>query len=261
VIDGGAPALRWVSIAAGLLYGAAAPKKGDEEQGYWVYLVTCKHVLTGQTHIDVRFNSLSGNAAKYPIRLTGPDSAAILAHPDVDLAVIRLDAGTLEKDGIEFKFFAPTDLATRDTIADEGIAVGDGVFVLGFPIGLAGIERNFVVAKQGIIARLAATQDPKLTKEYLIDAMIFPGNSGGPVVTRPELAAVGQTKAVKRSYLLGVVYQFLPYTDVAVSRQTGRPRITFEENSGLASVIPAEYIEETIQMHIRALGAAGTKPK
>ena len=69
------------------------------------------------------------------------------------------------------------------------------------------------------------------------------------------------TKAVKRSYVLGVVYQFLPYTDVAISRQTNRPRITFEENSGLASVVPAEYIEETIQMHIKARGAAGPKPK
>ena len=63
------------------------------------------------------------------------------------------------------------------------------------------------------------------------------------------------------SYLLGIVYQFLPYTDTAYSRQTNRPRITFEENSGLASVIPADYIEETIQMHIKALKAASPTPK
>jgi S1-C subfamily serine protease len=261
VNEGGTPVIRWVSSASGLLYGAAVPKTGDEEQQYWVYLVTSKHVLTGQPQINVRFNSLSGNATKYPIPLTGPDSAAIFAHPVVDLAAVRLNAGTLQKDGIEFKFFVSADLATRETIAGEGIAVGDGVFVLGFPMGLTGTERNFVVAKQGIIARLTATQDPKLTKEYLIDALIFPGNSGGPVVTRVEAAAIGHTKAVKRSYLLGMVYQFLPYTDVAFSRQTNRPRITFEENSGLASVIPADYIEEAIQMHIKVLGTAGPKAK
>lgn len=133
--------------------------------------------------------------------------------------------------------------------------------MLGFPIGIAGIERNFVVAKQGIIARLAATQDPKQTKEYLIDAMIFPGNSGGPVVTRFEVASITGTKAVGTSYLLGVVYQFIPYMDVAISKQTNRARITFEENSGLASVIPVDYIEETIQMHIKALEASTSKAK
>ena len=132
---------------------------------------------------------------------------------------------------------------------------------LGFPMGMAGIERNFVVAKQGIIARLESTQDPKLTKEYLVDALIFPGNSGGPVVTRFEVAAISGTKAVSRSCLLGVVYQFIPYIDVAVSNQTNRARITFEENSGLASVIPADYIEETIYMHIKALDASTPKAK
>jgi hypothetical protein len=261
VNDGGQPVIRWLASAAGLLYSSLLPKTGEEPPRYWVYLATCKHVLIGQSQINVRFNSDPGNATKYPIPLTGPASRAIFMHPDVDLAVIRLDAGVLQKDGIQFKSFVKGDLATRDTIKDEGIAEGDGVFVLGFPVGIAGVERNFVVAKQGIIARLTATQDPKLTREYLIDAMIFPGNSGGPVVTRFEVSAIAGTKAVTRSYLLGMVYQFIPYTDVAISKQTSRPRITFEENSGLASVIHADYVDEAIQMHVKALETAAPNPK
>ena len=261
VVEEGKQTIRWVTNASGFLYASPLPKKDGEEPRSWLYLVTNGHVLKGQTQINVRFNSRSGNAAKYPILLTGPDSPAVHSHPNLDLAVIRLNPEVLQKDGVQYKKFGPENLATREAIAREGIAVGDGVFVLGFPVGIAGIERNFVVAKQGIIARLEATQDPKLTKEYLVDALVFPGNSGGPVVTRPEILAITGTKALSNSYLLGVVYQFIPYTDVAVSKQTNRARITFEENSGLASVIPADYIEETIQMHIKALDASTSKVK
>jgi hypothetical protein len=43
-----------------------------------------------------------------------------------------------------------------------------------------------------------------------------------------------------------MVVDYLSYTDVAVSQQTQRPRITFEENSGLASVLPTDYIAAAI---------------
>ena len=44
----------------------------------------------------------------------------------------------------------------------------------------------------------------------------------------------------------GVVQEYLPFVDVAVSQQTGRIRATFEENSGLSPVIPIDRVEETI---------------
>jgi hypothetical protein len=45
---------------------------------------------------------------------------------------------------------------------------------------------------------------------------------------------------------MGVVSGYVPYIDVAVSPQTGKTRITFEENSGLSAAYPVDYIEETI---------------
>jgi hypothetical protein len=35
----------------------------------------------------------------------------------------------------------------------------DGVFVLGFPMGLAGTQRNYVVVRQGAIARIGEMLD------------------------------------------------------------------------------------------------------
>jgi hypothetical protein len=82
---------------------------------------------------------------------------------------------------------------------------------------------------------------PPVRLAPLIDALVFPGNSGGPVITRPELTSIEGTKRQNNAYLLGVVRAYVPYQDVAISQQTGRPRIAFEENSGLAEVIPMDF--------------------
>jgi hypothetical protein len=81
---------------------------------------------------------------------------------------------------------------------------------------------------------------------FLIDALVFPGNSGGPVVSGVNLNAIQGTKSQDRAYLIGVVRSYLPFTDVAVSQQTGQARMVSQENSGLAEVVPVDYINEAI---------------
>ena len=78
----------------------------------------------------------------------------------------------------------------------------------------------------------------------MIDATVFPGNSDGPVLTRPEAVAITGTKTYRTSSLLGMVSGYVPYQDVAVSNQTKRPRVIFEENTGLALVVPADLVIE-----------------
>ena len=66
-------------------------------------------------------------------------------------------------------------------------------------------------------------------------------------------------ESIRRSLLLGIVSSYIPYADVAVSRQTGRPRITFEENSGLAKVVPIDMAKECCDAVIVAMaGRCGT---
>lgn len=139
-------------------------------------------------------------------------------------------------------------LLTRAKAKELGLSEGDGVYVLGFPMGLVGQREDYVIVRQGAIARVrdVLVLDSTEPSTFLVDSFIFPGNSGGPVILRPELVSVGGTPAMSKAYLLGVVRDYLPYTDVAISAQTKHPRVTFEENSGLADVIPADYIEETI---------------
>jgi S1-C subfamily serine protease len=132
-----------------------------------------------------------------------------------------------------------------------GVSEGDGVFVLGFPLQLIGGERNFVIARQGIIARIGDLLEG-FSKGFLLDTFIFPGNSGGPVILKPDLASIDGTKAQTDAQVIGLVSSYVPYQDVAVSQQTGRPRITFEENAGLASVIPVDQIKAAIAEAVKA---------
>ena len=105
----------------------------------------------------------------------------------------------------------------------------------GFPMGQVGKERNYTIVRHGSLARVRDAIVGS-SESFLVDTLIFPGNSGGPVVIRPEALAVGGTKATQKALLIGIVAGYLPYRDVAVSQQTKRARVIFEENSGLAVV-------------------------
>ena len=156
----------------------------------------------------------------------------------------------LQAEGIEFSWFrSDQHVQPRPAAIADGVAEGDGVYVLGFPVGLVGGDRNYVIVRQGAIARVRDWLAGGV-KEFLVDVTIFPGNSGGPVVSKPELNAITGTKSTGAASLLGVVKSYVPYHDVAVSQQTRLPRVIFEENSGLAAVVPIDYVDEVVRAHI-----------
>ena len=65
------------------------------------------------------------------------------------------------------------------------------------------------------------------SNNFLIDVSVYPGNSGGPVVIKPVSIAINDTQSISRSALIGVVKSYVPYKDVAISKQTGNPRVIF----------------------------------
>ena len=249
--------------ATGFLYGH--PSGETDANGtrlYGIYIVTNRHVFQRAvergTALQARFNKPMGaGASVYTLQLSEPDgSASWIVHPDsdVDVAVSGINAIQLEQDGIEYSCFRGDEHTfTLAQARTNGISEGDGVFVLGFPLGEAGDERNYAIVRQGIIAR---AQDwlKGDARTFLIDASIFPGNSGGPVLLRPELTSIQGTKANHKCGLVGMVSSYLPYQEVAISQQTGRPRMIFEENSGLGIVVPHDAIQETIRVAVEKLG-------
>ena len=52
-----------------------------------------------------------------------------------------------------------------------------------------------------------------------------------------------------------MVSSYLPYQEIAVSTQTGRQRMIFEENSGLGIVMPHDAIQKTIKIAVDKLSS------
>jgi S1-C subfamily serine protease len=249
--------------ATGFLYGKFLTEEGGNKT-YKIFLVTNKHVFENAQAAWLRFNPEGDEPAlEFELSLFDENKKQIwLAHPDpeVDLAVVGINAQFLREYGIHFAFFrSDQHVVNRLQASEMGISEGDGVFVLGFPMGLIGEKRNFVIVRQGAIARIRNTLTGN-AKEFLIDISIFPGNSGGPVVSRPEIVSIEGTKAVSRAYLLGVVSKYVPYRDVAISTQTLQTRIIFEENSGLAIVVPVDNLIEMIDTATSAPEARKLEP-
>jgi len=235
-------------IASGFLYGSFLRKIDEKTSSYTVYLVTNRHVVQDQELLYLRFNPREAMPAReYGLEFS--EESPPIFHPDqdIDLAIVRINPKILRADGIQFMYFcSDIHIGSRKILEDLGITEGDFGYILGFPMGIIGGERNFVIVRQGVIARIRDYL-AGLSKEILMDCMVFPGNSGGPVVTKPEAMCIDGTKSQNVPKLVGIVAQSITYKEVAISPQTGRPRVIFEDNSGLASIVPIQYLVDLIQ--------------
>lgn len=247
--------------ASGFLYGHFVSTEGDQSR-FAIYLITNRHVFDRASEVVLRFNPEGSDPAReVDLALLDANGTRLwLAHPDpeIDAAVISINGQGLQAQNIQFAYFrSHQHVLDRQGAVDKGLSEGDGAYILGFPMGIVGGDRSYVIVRQGALARvrdwLAGT-----SKEFLVDATIFPGNSGGPVVNRPENTAIRGTQQQNAAYLVGIVKSYVSYSDIAVSQQTGRPRVIFEENSGLAAVVPMEYIMEVIEAHRATLGTPPT---
>lgn len=243
-------------IGTGFLVGRPS---GEGDNQYFTKLVTNRHVLQGKGEVVVRFNSDdNAKVLDYPVQLVSGGKQIWTGHPtpEVDIGVLPINPDILKRDHAEFAFYE-LDKHTMKVadLRDEGVSEADGIFVLGFPLGIVSADRKHVIARSGIIARIRDVLDGK-ERCYLIDANIFPGNSGGPVILRPEVSAIQGTKSIGRSALIGMVKSYVPFRDVAVSQQTGNPRVIFEENSGLALVESVDSILEAVEASHTAERAA-----
>jgi S1-C subfamily serine protease len=237
--------------ATGFFVGREYTRTEGDQKMYRLFLVTNRHVFEGSTTAKVRINpGAEGPAGEFDLDLVrGSGSPIWKSHPDdeIDVCVLPIAAGKLQKLGYRVGFFrVPEHVASLEKCVEIGLSEGDGAFVLGFPMGLVGKERSYVIARSGSIARIrdALSGD---SKDFLIDTFIFPGNSGGPVVLRPDAISIVGTKPITESRVIGIVKGYVPYRDVAVSTQTGQARIIFEENSGLTSAHPISHVLEVLE--------------
>jgi len=247
----------------GFLYGDFRETVSATQGAYSIYIVTNRHVIegiqkTGVCETLIRFSpNASGQVIEYKQPLEkwfyGPPTA-----PDIAITPFQTPEETRGRFSSFDAILSNSQVADLARMRTLGVTEGDGVFILGFPIGvftgpLAATlfpgDRHFPFARRGSIARIRDTL-AGITPEFLVDGLVFPGNSGGPVVLQVESSALQGTQQHQQAFVIGVVSAYLPYSDVAFSPQTGRPRVSFDENSGLTVVIPMDAVRTVIGLRV-----------
>jgi len=240
-------------IGTGFIVALPRPELGEPPQ-HSTFLVTNKHVLENTKKIKLRFNSLAGNITKdYTLDTVTNDEKMWSGHPsaEIDIAAITINSSYLLSDSVKFTpLILGRESLDNEQMKSSGLSEGDQVYVLGYPLGIVSENNNYVIARAGVIARIRDMLAGH-SSNFLIDSNIFPGNSGGPVIVRPEAMSINGTQAITKSSLIGIVKSYVPFNDVAISQQTGRPRVIFEENSGLALVESVTNIIQTVQLELQ----------
>src|SRR5579863_1743531 len=209
----------WVTEASGFLYGYLVQDDPDPaKRRYEIYLITSRHVIANHTVVFIRLNpkqaSDQGQVFDAPlIDQRGIPGWFTHRDPNVDIAATRINWKLLQDRGIDVDFMtSDTNAADTKKMQDLGVSAGDSIFVIGFPMNLAGQQRNYAIVRPGAIARVSDLIQ-SAAAILLIDSHVFPGNSGGPVILEPSLLAIDGTKRNSSAYLLGVVRDFISYID------------------------------------------------
>jgi S1-C subfamily serine protease len=240
-------------LASGFFYGLFQGSVGDAKT-YRIVLVTNRHVVEDLETLWVRVDAKAPNPPEeYQVPLNNADgSQRWYGHPnpEIDVAIVPINFQEFMDRELSVRFFGSEINALRvPEMSKAGLSEGDSVYVLGFPMGLVGTQQNFVVSRHGTIARIRDLIAGD-TNYFLIDAGVFPGNSGGPVISKPEVVSIAGTTPVGMAYVIGIVTGYLTYEETAISEQTGDVRVIFQENSGLVEVHPIDHVEELIRVFV-----------
>jgi hypothetical protein len=141
----------------------------------------------------------------------------------------------------------PSDLLpTEDDLRKWHVSEGDDVLALVYSPNISSERPSEALVRQGVISEFRERDDT-----FLVSLLIFPGNSGAPLFLKRsalhfDFDSGAEFGAVNPLYLMGVLTQYISYQELAISPQTKRPRVMFEENSGIARVVSSGRIRELL---------------
>ena len=212
------------------------------------HLITAKHIIkdkeTGELKdgkMLVFFNSKDGNIKSRPIsnaKLELNVNWIFHRNTEVDIAIIPFAIDEDEDDMLVI----PDDLF----LLSNNICELYDVFFLSYQPGIELIKKISPIFRSGIISIINDN------KTFYIDASAFPGNSGSPVFTKPspitfrkDGISIGGDQIGGK--FIGIIGEYITYREVAISAQTGRARVIFEENTGLSKVWSTDLIDEILR--------------
>lgn len=235
-----------VWIGTGFFVG----RLSGQENHVYPMLVSNKHVFEGKDSIVIRMKRRDNEELlELNASLRNTDgSPKYYIHDDdkIDIAVLPLNAQVITDNGLDFPYFDIENNAMSSTeLRANGADEGSIIYMLGFPMGLVNMASNLPICRMGCISRMSETQINE-QHNMLVDIQNFPGNSGSPIITRPEFVSITGTASLSRSVLVGIVNSYIPYREKLINSQTKETVEIRSENSGIALVHPVEYIREII---------------
>ena len=248
-------------------YNETNPKVHSTNERWRLWYVTCAHVIDAieasqignqqRVYVEVNEELPQGGRTSigYPIghfwtrhrdwmarcSKLGPIASRAYELEDaaVDVAVTTAPTHYEKWNELEAWGFPPHTHMTKalmaaDNLLDQPLSEGDEVFVVGFPTGFYEDLKNWPTVRQGVLAQIQLYLRGQ-ARTFLIDGSVFGGNSGGPVVTKPQPVNIGGTQQFVKSALIGMV-------------SGCRLNPTSGENADLGIVVPLDTINDTIEM-------------
>lgn len=218
------------------------------------FIVTNRHVLEGQRSIAFRLREKdTGKLRVLGMSLYddhGKQLYSVEGDEKIDIAAIILNYDYIRENNLNFSAIdIDAEALSSDEFLDHGGDEGSIVYMLGFPMGLVAEDSNAPICRMGCVARMDPSEISR-NKNFLLDIQNFPGNSGSPIITKPEVISIKGSKALGRPVLIGIVHSYKPYQERLISLQTKELVETRSENSGIASANPVEYIREIVEMEL-----------
>lgn len=237
-------------IGSGFIVSRKGEQDSDESS---YYIITNKHVVDDCENIYLRFNTQDEQSLKdYRLNLFDEEHNCLYSkHPNEDSDVIAMrffPQKLIDDKSIWGAFDLQKHALSLDEMQNTGVTEGCFVYALGFPMNLVETIKS-PICRLGCISRIQdAFMRKHETPKFLVDAQTFPGNSGGPIISRPEIVSITGTDSNSNANLIGILSHSITYRNVLVSKQTGREMMIQEENSGLTIVHPVDRIREVVEI-------------
>lgn len=184
-------------IATGF-FVSCADSSGDASS----LLVTARHVFDNVDGDTINVYLRKQNERNvyevfaYPVPIRSGDTSLYISHPDstVDLAVVAVPLPP----GFTVRVANKALLADLSAFNRYEIAPGGPVHYLGYPRGYSSGEGDFPILRTGAAASYPI--DPK--RLFLIDGVVYEGNSGGLVYVDPPLGFNRQNRLEKPAAMI-----------------------------------------------------------
>lgn len=237
----------------------------DDENTFKPVLITNKHVFDGATTATFTMPA-AGSSPGIPsgggTQMTIEDFSTEMwvGHPDPSVDVCAMFFAVVIQAMISnggapfYRGFGPEQLATQETA--ESLDAIEQITMIGYPNGLFDRSSFLPIARRGQTAT-PIFNDYNGWPAFLIDASVFPGSSGSPVVLFDRGTYTlrdGSTLIGSRMILLGVVAAVHTRQVQGEVHMVSAGIATFNDMIDLGIVYKASAIQETVLALFAAAG-------